>query len=156
MSYALKAVVAEAELLTAAAAGLPSARTAPLRHGLALLPMVGAFFRELTTDSSGVYPGFWDLPAGLVPTLAEWSKVGPVAYVESEYFGGTGEENTAVWRDGRLALGPLHLLEGDPVSAQGSPVARALRELGIQPAGSSDEFAVAGLDQHRESESWLS
>ncbi|WP_326715026.1 MULTISPECIES: hypothetical protein [unclassified Streptomyces] len=117
--------------------------------------MSGVLFHELSSDCAVGPPEFWRLPSGVDVMLAEWSKAGPVAYVESEYFGGVGEENSAVWRDGCLALGPLHLLEGEPVAAQGSPVAQALRELGIRAAGSSDEFAAVGLDRHRASEDWI-
>ncbi|MFD9560761.1 hypothetical protein [Streptomyces sp. NPDC059994] len=117
--------------------------------------MTDTLFSELTKEAEAGRPGFWRLPAGLDLTLAEWSKAGPVAYAESEYFAGIGEENSAVWRDGRLALGPLHLLEGEPVPAEGSPVIRALRELGVQSGRSFDEFTAVGLDRHRDSESWV-
>ncbi|MFE4720491.1 hypothetical protein ACFRLW_29550, partial [Streptomyces sp. NPDC056728] len=98
---------------------------------------------------------FWSLPAGFDRVLAEWSKEGPVAYAESEYFGGVGEENVAVWRDGRLALGPLHLLEGESPPAEGTPVCRALRALGVLAGERDDEFASAGLGEHRDTEEWL-
>ncbi|WP_405827889.1 hypothetical protein [Streptomyces sp. NBC_01176] len=117
--------------------------------------MSDVLFRELSDDCAAGAQEFWRLPSGFDVLLAEWSKAGPVAYVESEYFGGVGEENSAVWRDGYLALGPLHLLEGEPVPAQGSPVAQALRELGIRTEGSSGEFAAVGLDRHRASEDWI-
>jgi hypothetical protein len=117
--------------------------------------MSDVLFHELGSDCAVGPPEFWRLPSGFDLMLAAWSKAGPVAYVESEYFGGVGEENSAVWRDGYLALGPPHLLEGEPVPAQGSPVAQALRELGIRAAGSSDEFAAVGLDRHRASEDWI-
>jgi hypothetical protein len=152
LSYELHAVIAEAGLLTSAAAAVPSARTAPLRHGLALLPVTDVLYEALGGDATGAHPGFRQLPGGLAGLLAEWSKAGPVAYVESEYFGGVGEENAAVWRDGRPALGPLHLAEGESAPAEGSPVARALRALGIRALGSRDEFDVVGLGRHRDHE----
>ncbi|MFI1170617.1 hypothetical protein [Streptomyces melanogenes] len=155
MSYQLTAVIAESGLLTSAAATFPSARTAPLPQGLALLPMTETLFNELTKENEASHPAFWRLPATLDLALAEWSKAGPVAYVESEYFGGLGEENSAVWRAGRLALGPLHQLEFEPVPAEGSPAVRALRELGVQPGDSFDEFTALGLDRHRHSEDWV-
>ncbi|MFF1279205.1 hypothetical protein ACFVY4_00120 [Streptomyces sp. NPDC058299] len=67
-----------------------------------------------------------------------------MAYAEAEYFGGVGEENAAVWRDGELVLGPLHLAEGEPAPAGGSPVCQVLRALSVH-AGQEDEFMAVGL-----------
>ncbi|MDA2802972.1 hypothetical protein [Nocardiopsis suaedae] len=149
MAYDLKAVVADTGLLAAAAAELPSARIAPLRRGLALIPMTRTLLTALGEESDPPLPGFWTLTAGLERLLTEWSEGGAVAFLESEYFGGTGEENAAVWRAGGLALGPLHLWEGEEVPDEGTPVRRALRELGVTADAERDEFTVAGLDAHR-------
>lgn len=66
-----------------------------------------------------------------------------------------GEENAAVWRAGRLALGPLHLTEGEPAPAEGTPICRALRELGIHAGELDDEFTVVGLGEHRDDDGWM-
>lgn len=154
MGYDLKAVVADAGLLTAAAAELPSARIAPLRQGLALLPVDRVLPAALDGAPGPPPHGFWTLTAGLQRLLAEWSKGGTVAFLESEYFAGAGEENTAVWRAGSIVLGPLHLRDDDAVPAEGTPVRRALHELGITADADQDEFTAAGLDAHRTTEDW--
>ncbi|MFI2435226.1 hypothetical protein [Streptomyces sp. NPDC018693] len=156
MSYDLKAVVADSELLTAVTAELPSARITRLRHGLTLMPVTDALLTVLGVESQVRRVGFWNLTAELDQRLAEWSKGGPVAYVESEYFGGVGEENAVVWRDGSVVLGPLHLLENETAPVEGTPVCRALRELGITASGAQDEFTIVGLGDHRDTEDWLS
>ncbi|GAA1351672.1 hypothetical protein GCM10009612_08830 [Streptomyces beijiangensis] len=149
VSYDLKAVIAERGLLTAAAATIAGARITPLRCGLAVMPMTDDLFAVVGTPKGDCVPGFWRLPAGFDEVLSSWSKAGPVAFVESEYFGGVGEENAAVWSAGQLALGPLHMTEDDAEPATGTPVVRALHALGIRASASEDEFQVAGLGEHR-------
>jgi hypothetical protein len=156
LSHNLKAVVADSELLTALTADFPSARIARLRHGLTLMPVTDALLTALGAESQVRRAGFWSLTAGLDQQLAQWSKGGPVSYVECEYFGGVGEENAAVWRDGSVVLGPLHLLEGETAPVEGTPVCRALRELGVTASGAQDEFTIVGLGDHRDGDDWLS
>ncbi|MBM9504048.1 hypothetical protein [Actinacidiphila acididurans] len=155
MSYDLKAVIAGRGLLDALTGDVSAARLVDLRQGLALLPMTDALSEMLTDASRARHPAFWSLPAGFDQVLVEWSRTGPVAYVEAEYFGGVGQENAAVWRDGELVLGPLHLAEGEPVPVEGTPVRQALRALGVS-AGEDDEFTAAGLGAHRNNDEWSS
>ncbi|MYY83913.1 MULTISPECIES: hypothetical protein [unclassified Streptomyces] len=44
--------------------------------------------------------------------------------------------------------------EDDVAPAEGTPVCRALRELGIIASGTEDEFTIAGLGGHRDTEGW--
>ncbi|MET9104975.1 hypothetical protein [Streptomyces zhihengii] len=117
--------------------------------------MTDALSDALTDASQARHSAFWRLPAGFDEVLVDWSRTGSVAYVEAEYFGGVGEENAAVWRDGELVLGPLHLVEGELAPTEGSPVCQALRALGIS-AGEDDEFTAVGLDAHRNNDGWVS
>ncbi|GAA2616234.1 hypothetical protein GCM10010304_82170 [Streptomyces roseoviolaceus] len=154
LSYDLKAVIARSSLLAAMASTLPSARVVDLQQGLALLPVSDALSDAVTDPARPRRADFWSLPSGFDRVLAEWSKEGSVAYVEAEYFGGTGEENVAVWRDGRLVLGPLHLVDGELSSSDGTPICRALREVGVRAAEEEDEFTTVGLGKHRNTERW--
>ncbi|MER5563872.1 hypothetical protein [Streptomyces sp. NPDC002506] len=156
MSYDLKAVIAGSGLLAAVTGGLPSACVADLQQGLALLPLSDAFSEAVADADQPRRGDFWSLPPGFDRVLAAWSMEGSVAYVESEYFGGAGEENVAVWRNGRLVLGPLHLAEGELPPDAGTPVCRALRELGVRVREREDEFTAVGLGLHRNTEEWAS
>ncbi|MCF2528870.1 hypothetical protein [Yinghuangia soli] len=92
--------------------------------------------------------------------LALWSRRGPVAYVEAEFFGGTGFQAAAVWRDGVRAWGPVHDEQfTDPRTDW--PINRALASLGARQddrSGASpvylDLFHRAGLGWERSSEEW--
>lgn len=75
-----------------------------------------------------------------------------VAYLETEYFGGVGEQSSALWKDGQLVLGPLHMddtVSGRPRSLW--PINAALRGLGVRIEGSQyiDEFEAFGLADYR-------
>jgi hypothetical protein len=129
VAYELNAVIARADVLDGA--GRP---TAPLAQGYALL-----------AKTVGVTEA----------DLAEWSRKGPVARVEAEIFGGTGTQWAAVWDAGELVLGPLALDEGELFPPGGSPIAQALRRIGVQRT-TGDEFEAVGLGRHRFTGDWLS
>ncbi|MGW4198754.1 hypothetical protein [Streptomyces sp. NPDC005004] len=153
MGYELRAVIAGRALLEDAVGDPPGAGSAPLEQGLALLPLTDAL-----SGSGGGGPsplGFRGLPGGFEPMLARWSAAGPVALVEAEYFGGVGEQRAAVWEGGAVVLGPLHVDEDESTPAEGSPVSRALRRLGLVARAGQDEFDTAGLGRRRTSEGWL-
>lgn len=155
MGYALQAVIAGNELLRAASREVPAALVAPLRQGLALMPMTDEVFDAVTDGSEEAALGFWRLPGGFDKMLAQWSAAGPVAYVESEYFGGAGEQRAAVWADGALTLGPLEDPAKKRFSRAVSPISQALQRLGARASLGGDEFEAVGLDRHRSNEAWI-
>ncbi|MFD9397137.1 hypothetical protein ACFWBB_42335 [Streptomyces sp. NPDC060000] len=155
MSYDLQAVIAGGEVLRTASRDLPAARLASLGQGLSLMPMTAALFDSVADGSGTGALGFWRLPGGFEKTLADWSTVGPVAYVEAEYFGGVGEQQAVVWDGGTIVLGPLHVQEGQPFPLAGSAISQALRRLGVVASAGEDEFSAAGLDRHRHGEGWI-
>lgn len=117
--------------------------------------MTDEVFHAVTDGGSeGGALGFWRLSGGFEGLLAQWSATGPVAYVQAEYFGGTGEQRAAVWADGALALGPLDE-PAKGTSRQVSPISRALRRLGARSSPDKDEFDAVGLYRHRHSDEWV-
>jgi hypothetical protein len=154
MAYVLRGAIARAGVLRPAAPGF----VAELGAGLGLLPITDEFYDDVRQDGAPADPRLVDghlLPPGFGDTLAEWSKTGPVAYVEAEYFGGTGSQFAVVWADGDLVLGPLRKLNGEPAPNPGmSPISQALRRLGVSAAGHYDEFDAAGLGRHRRISGW--
>ncbi|MEV7022623.1 hypothetical protein [Kitasatospora sp. NPDC093558] len=158
MSYELQALIGPLELLTVAAAEVPVARVAPLAQGLALIPATPAFLSAFRSGGdegkSDGGAGFAWHPEGFELRLAAWSKAGPIACVEADFFGGTGTQRAAVWSDGRLELGPL-TSAFEPFAPDGSPISRALRQLGARAEGErTDEFDAVGLGAHRSTDGW--
>jgi hypothetical protein len=156
MGFVVAGVVGGMELMTAAARDLATVTLVPLRQGLMLLPMTAALFDEVeNTAADADELGFWKLPGGFEGTLLAWSAGGPVAYIEAEYFGGTGTQRAAVWASSALILGPIGTREREPFPEAGSPISQALRALGASADGSVDEFEAVGLDTHRRAYDWV-
>ncbi|MGW1175834.1 hypothetical protein ACWD4P_19225 [Kitasatospora sp. NPDC002543] len=159
MSYELQALIGTRELLTVAAAEVPAARVVPLAQGLALIPVtpavLGALQGDGTVRKAGGGAGFGWHSDGFELRLAAWSKAGPIACVEAEYFGGSGTQRAAVWADGEVALGPLTVGEFEASPAEGTPISRVLRRLGARTEeGRVDEFESVGLGRHRSTGGW--
>lgn len=128
-------------------------RLVTLGEGLSMVPLSETLLRELQRKADGATDPT-DVSGALeflTPAVEHWARSLShecvVAYVETEYFGGEGFERAVVWRDARLALGPL--------DGTGS-INRALRALGVQGRNGQEEFEVVGLGRHRSLEEWLS
>ncbi|MGW4803118.1 hypothetical protein [Kitasatospora sp. NPDC004272] len=134
MPYELNALIAADELIAVVTAEVPLARSAPLPHGLALVPMTDELHDALQHPSTAPDFGFKRFPSGFALRIAGWSKSAPIAYVEAdeEHPGG---RRAALWYDGRITLGPL-------VPADGAPLERVLRALGAT-AATAPEVAAA-------------
>ncbi|PJN21619.1 hypothetical protein [Kitasatospora sp. CB02891] len=88
------------------------------------------------------------LPSGFGRTLAAWSATSPVAYVEADIRGGTGDRSAAVRTAGALTFGPLFEPGRRPISP-------ALRHLGGHADGRRDEFDAIGPGRHGRTEDRL-
>lgn len=149
MGHFITGLVAEPKLLEAFALQKSLHRPVALSQGLAFLPL-----RDQDIDSfiahplSGCAEDFTYLSAQLAAEVANASNGGPVVYVETEYFGGTGAQGAAVFSGGSLVYGPK--------SAAIGPINEALRLVGVIVAPSAaDEFEAVGLNRHRHTEDWL-
>lgn len=131
MGYSLEAVVSTTELPTAATGHLRRAHVSPLRQGLSLVPLTEELRDELTDHAVPKLAGFYGIPAGLDRMLEAWSMRGAVIYVETEYFGGVGEQTAAVWAEGSFIFGPLREGEYERLP-EGGPISQALRHLGVR------------------------
>jgi hypothetical protein len=89
--YCLQAVVAIEHVLSELVGAIEDAHIVPLGQHLSLLPMTDALFDAVTVAGTPRLDGFWKMPAAFDRMLAACSAKGPVAYVEAEFFGGTGE-----------------------------------------------------------------
>lgn len=87
------------------------------------------------------------LSEALKETLASLSQDVPIAYVETEYFGGIGEQSATAYHLGVCILEPQTDVSG--------PISAALQMLGVQRGNHIDEFAAAGLDRFRNNEGWM-
>lgn len=82
-----------------------------------------------------------------VALVAAASLHGPIAYLETDYFGGVGMQLAAFWRDGGLVIDLI--TESNKQIQERSPINCVLRELGVVALDGQDEFTVQGLGQYR-------
>ncbi len=103
--------------------------------------------------------GEWRSQAPLLSTgdmafAAEASREGPLACLETSYFGGSGQQAAIVWQNGEVVLGPSVMKRKDQERRAPSlwPVNAALRTLGVAARDGEDEFQAFGLHFYRSNE----
>lgn len=114
-----------------------------------LVPVMSGTLDALgSAEASGISEGsFRKLTRGAEEWLETASLAGPIAYIETDYFGGVGTQAAAVWDWGRLRWGPQ---TGDI-----GPVNEALHSLGVPRVGAGhDAFERVGLQLHRSNDRW--
>jgi hypothetical protein len=160
LGHPLDGFVASESLLNEAAARIPGIRVRPLSSGLGLLASTGAFFDFVTKGDASPLPAAFRPFSFLSLPLLDWatrlSRRGPLAYVESDYFGGVGSQVAVVWSGGRILLEPFDsrlLMEGERVVRKGSlggAANAALRALGVIASPPQDELQAVGLGEYRQ------
>jgi hypothetical protein len=162
MGYVLEALLAPLTIAESAAGSLPGAGVVRLREGIALVPITGDAAEALSPGDRSIVSLLANhpLPAALTDLLRRTSQQGPIAYLEADIFGGTGQQASVLWERGELALGPLVDPEPESLVVRGDrpewPFNQVLRRMGVAVApGQPDEFATVGLGRHRETEDWL-
>lgn len=153
MSYELTAVIGAGAVLAAATGNLRRARLATLPHGLAMIPVTETFLSELGPSDKPETPEFQYLTGPLELAIGRWSTATRIAFVETEFWGGVGQQTAAVWHHGVLVLGPV--FQGGMDQPEGTPISQALRALGVEKRHHVDEFEAADLGRHRHTADWL-
>jgi hypothetical protein len=158
MGHHVRAFVGPAQSLAALVAGRPGTVARRLHPGSALLVVpLDDDLHDALHRLHGT--GEW-LPRGprltssdLVAAAAA-SRGGALAYVETDYFGGTGRQSAAVWHDGDLSLKPVEMSAEEAATRAPRfwPVNAALRSLGVMARADADEFEVFGLAACRDLE----
>lgn len=82
----------------------------------------------------------------LNPMESFGEKFQPIALIETDYFGGGGEQSAILWKDNKRKRFKKRIENN---------IDKALKELGVVAEGNMDEFDTLGLSQHRTNESWL-
>ncbi|NHV30201.1 hypothetical protein [Burkholderia sp. D-99] len=146
MAYSLQAIVARSGAFSSAP--LPQGlRVVRLRGDIDMIPLDTPYrkahdipFCPLTDGDDTV------LPPALLSLCEQLSAQSALAYIEAEFFGGSGGQAHARFADGR-ASGPLVVSD--------HAINEALRHLGVARGEAIDEFEAIGLDQHRDTDRWL-
>ena len=124
----------------------PAARVVELRGGWQAIPVDDPLHKAIEARYPGaVRPSGLDVsPLGLGEALGDATRGGgSLAYVETDYFGGTGGQSATAWVDGREVMAPQSARGG------GGPINQALRRIGVERTEADDEFDTVGLGERR-------
>jgi hypothetical protein len=163
MSHVLHAIVGPNATIAEFASRWWRARRINLPQDFALVPLTAALHDDIVeladVQASDAYPGFERLCANVAMILLETSKVGPVGYIETDFFGGVGVQHAVAWRGGKLLLGPFHsqtawtAAGAQTESASQRAINRVLTALGVWTHGAADPFEMLALSKFRNTES---
>jgi hypothetical protein len=159
MGHHIRGFIARQDDLRKAAASLPGAQVVPLSLGFGFLPVTEQLAGD---DEPAPFEHLERLTARLGAWAEEQSRTFPLAYVETDYFGGDGWQAAMAWVGGGAVFGPVRtsdLWEGGkfvPTPLLEGAINRAVRHLGVERGAARDEFDALGLGRHRDNESWLS
>jgi len=149
MGHIVTGLVAKLEVLELFAHRQSLRPPVPLPTGFALVPLRSEDIDSMLKPPLSGYPqGFNDLSEQLMLKLAEASIGCMLVYFETEYFGGSGSQGAAAFRDGSLVFGPK--------TGEYGPINEALALLGVQVAApAQDEFQTIDLQRYRRTDDWL-
>ncbi|HEY3967843.1 MAG TPA: hypothetical protein VGM05_24990 [Planctomycetaceae bacterium] len=160
MGHFIHGFVAPFASLQQAATTLRNAAVVPLDMGFGFMPVTEKMTAE---DDKLAFEGLERLTARLSGWAREQSERFPLAYIETEYFGGVGAQAAIVWKQGRIALGPeisrtdeLSLRSGKQPALHERAINRAMRSIDVSRGTEVDEFDALGLGRNRSDDQWLS
>jgi len=163
MGHAISAFIGQYAPLRAIADALCHTHIATLSQGYNLLPIHIEVLDHCTFNLPGnlpdEYPEFIRLFPELIVVARQQAVHAPIAYIETDYFGGVGTQAAILWhRDG--IYGPFQTetkYEQNVVRvvpADQRAINRILRRLGAQRETAIDEFDALGLGRFRSNEAW--
>jgi hypothetical protein len=116
----------------------------PLPQGITLFPLE-AELCDAWSEQLGIHGFVSERPilnCQVVHHLMRKIAAEPIfAVIETEYFGGQGEQAAAVYRGGEVLMAPA--------VAETGPINVALRHLGVHAVQGKDEFDTVGLGSFR-------
>src|SRR6185436_12447340 len=124
----------------------PGSRAVPLNGGWQAIPMSNGLYEKIEEAFPGATrPPQLDVsPFGLETAMMEATREGGgLAYVETDYFGGSGGQSAMAAVDGEITREPQRS------RGAGGPINSALRAIGMVKTEGMDEFDTIGLGERR-------
>ena len=115
-----------------------------LYEDLFIVPMPDEFLNSLSANDTEIIPNFGYLTSRMANTFFELSSDCTFAYLEAEYFGGTGGKRAVVYENMKIAFQDF---TEDAFNI-------VLRHFGINKKNSFDEFEEVGFGEYRSTEDW--
>src|SRR4051794_18448236 len=112
MGHKLHAVLGPKAAVTEFASRWVRARLIDLSQGFAMVPLTASLHDDIAELANlqmlDPFPGFERLSPGVEAALrADASRAGPIGYIETDYFGGVGEQRSVAWQAGKVVAGPF-------------------------------------------------
>jgi hypothetical protein len=145
MSYTLQAFIGDAQLMDGGLVGDAAVR--PLHASLAILPLVQEVAKRIGIPSLALTDEEFNALPAICEVGARLSKSGRVVYVGAEFLGGVGTQANCLFENGILVSKP---------TIHKNAINEALKFLGVEVAGATDEFATVRLWRHRNTDGWVS
>lgn len=148
-------------VLSRARWAIGAGRVCELAQGFAALPVSAEVYRALhdyvgcgalprrPRAKRSYFEGAWRYEGPLLDAFGAWlSADGALAYVETEYFAGAGDQGACAWRAGARVYGPRRGSEG--------VINEALAQIGVEGGGPGDAFEALGLAARRSNDAFMS
>ncbi len=145
MTHSVQLVIGSADSVAAFLRDWPGSRSVELAGGWHAVPVDDALFQQIEMSSREARrPEELDSsPPGLEAAMEVATRGGgALAYVETDYWGGSGGQSAVAYVDGRVAVHPYRS------KGAGGPINSALRAIGVA-RGADDEFDTIGLGERR-------
>jgi len=153
MSHYIKVIIAESSLIQQIASFLHSANTITLPQDFGLIPLTDALHDEIVaanpTATGEELEAFVFLSPAIQQLLQTHAQSGPIAYVETNYFGGVGTQSAILYADGKVKEGPLQTKRIGAIN-------QVLHRLGVKRSLAKDEFDTLGLGSFRNNDDFKS
>jgi len=116
-------------------------------QGLSLVPMAEGLFDQINNFAlSPAVETFEYLTENIERVILDTIGNSKFAYVEAEYFGGTGGQTAIVWNNAKR----------ESVLPFGADrINQALKEFGVTANSGQDAFSTLGLGRHRHTSEWI-
>lgn len=165
MGHSIQVFIARQEILESIPPTLSQAHLILLPQGFAMIPNTEELFDRITHYQPSMagkeFEVFYKLSSALISWAEDLSKDGPVAYIETDYFGGTGSQSAVAWSKVKVICGPYESetrwLNGQLVRKplEQNAINKALICLGVERGEALDEFEAIGLGDYRDNEDWI-
>jgi len=158
----ISAFIGQETTLRSIASAICHTHIAVLPQGYFLLPILVEVLDACSFSGNfpEEYPEFSGLFPELIAIAHQHADPLPLAYVETDYFGGVGTQAAILW-DGNHIYGPFQsntrYEQGElhAVPAGERPINQVLQRLGVQRGTAFDEFDALGLGRFRSNEAWI-
>lgn len=150
MTHSVRLIIGREGGVAAFLAAWPGSRAVELAGGWQAIPVDEALYEAVAARyPDAVRAEALDFaPPGLDAALAAvTAQGGALAYVETEYFGGTGGQSAMAFVDGAVKMEPAR-------AEWAGPINQALRRIGVVPEGEKDAFDTIGLGERRRMEDY--